>query len=430
MSEQQHQITELENGLRIISEKFDHVRSVAVGIMMGVGSRNESPGQAGLSHFLEHLLFKGTDRISSPEIDAFFDGIGAEVNASTDKEVTTVYARFLDRNLEKALDVMSDMVMRSTFPDIDSERQVVIEEIAMYEDEPSDKVHEILGDCVFGDTPLGRPIIGTAEVVGSVSVPDIAAYRDSQYVPGNIVVAAAGSVDHDRLVELVKQAGFDRPGREPGFDAAPADEGPRVGFFQKDTEQVHITLGARGLRRDDDRRFTLTLVDSILGGSMASRLFQEVREKRGLAYAVYSYSGYYRDAGQLGMYVGTRPDRVEEALATIGTELHRIAEDPATPEEFARVKELVKGKTALAMESPMGRMSQLGRNLLLDVPILSLDEIEERIEAVTVDDMRELAGELYDPKRFSAAAVGPDEDAFRRALEPINPELVAAGAAA
>ncbi len=428
MSDQQHQITTLDNGLRIISETFPHVRSVALGIMMGVGSRNEAPDQAGLSHFLEHLLFKGTDRISSTEIDVFFDGIGAEVNASTDKEVTTVYARFLDKHLEKALDTMSDMAMRSTFPDIDSERQVVIEEIAMYEDEPSDKVHEILGGCVFGDTPLGRPIIGTAEVVGGVSVPSISAYRDSQYVPGNIVVAAAGSVDHEKLVELVKQAGFDRAGSEPGFDEAPVDEGPKVGFFKKDTEQVHITLGARGLARADDRRFTLTLIDTILGGSMASRLFQEVREKRGLAYAIYSYSGYYRDAGQLGIYVGTRPDRVEEAMATIGVELHKIAEDPATPEEFARVKEYVKGKTALSMESPMGRMSQLGRSLLLDVPILSLDEIEERIDAVTMDGMRAMAAEFYDPSQFSAAAVGPDEDTFRRALEPVNPQLVTAAA--
>ncbi len=428
MTEQQHQITELDSGLRVISERFDHVRSVAVGIMMGVGSRNETPSQAGLSHFLEHLLFKGTDRFSSSEIDVFFDGIGAEVNASTDKEVTTVYARFLDRHLEKALDTMSDMVMRSTFPDIDSERQVVIEEIAMYEDEPSDKVHEVLGGCVWGDTPLGRPIIGTADVVGSVSVPEIAAYRDAQYVPGNVVVAAAGSVDHDKLVELVRASGFDREGTEPGFDTAPADAGPTVDFFQKDTEQVHVTLGARGLQRADDRRYTLTLIDTILGGSMASRLFQEVREKRGLAYAVFSYAGYYRDAGQLGMYVGTRPDRVEEALATIGTELKRISQDPATPEEFTRVKEYVKGKTALSMESPMGRMSQLGRSLLLDVPILTLDEIEAKIDAVTIDDMRELAAELYDPKRFSAAAVGPDEDAFRKALEPVNPELVATAA--
>lgn len=298
----------------------------------------------------------------------------------------------------------------------------------MYEDEPSDKVHELLGDCVFGDTPLGRPIIGTAEVVGNVSVPSIAAYRDSQYVPGNIVLAAAGSVDHDKLVELVSRSGFDRAGSEPGFDAAPTDDGPAISFFQKDTEQVHITLGARGLKRADDRRFTLTLIDTIFGGSMASRLFQEVREKRGLAYAVYSYSGYYRDVGQLGMYVGTRPDRVEEALATIGTELHRVAQDPASPEEFARVKEYVKGKTALSMESPMGRMSQIGRSLLLDVPILSLDEIEAKIDAVTIDDMRELAAEFYDPARFSAAAVGPDEDTFRKALEPVNPRLVATAA--
>ncbi|MBJ7348038.1 MAG: insulinase family protein, partial [Thermoleophilaceae bacterium] len=330
MTDQSHQITQLDSGLRIITENIPRVRSVAVGIMMGVGSRNETPEQAGLSHFLEHLLFKGTDRIGSTEIDQFFDGIGAEINASTDKEVTTVYARFLDKHLEPAFSTLSDMAMNSTFPDIDSERQVVIEEIAMYEDEPSDKVHEILGHGVFGDTPLGRPIIGQAEVVSSVTVPEIAAYRDAQYVAGNVVIAAAGSVDHDKLVKLATDAGFNRTAAAPGFEDAPSDAGPTLGFFQKDTEQVHISLGARGLPRGDDRRYTLTLINTILGGSMSSRLFQEVREKRGLAYAIYSYAGYYRDAGHLGLYVGTRPDRVSETLEVLSNELARLVEDPAS----------------------------------------------------------------------------------------------------
>ncbi|MFY9488916.1 MAG: pitrilysin family protein [Solirubrobacterales bacterium] len=430
MSEATHQITTLDNGLRVVTENFPRVRSIALSVMIGVGSRNETYEQAGLSHFLEHLLFKGTDRYSSLDIDELFDGIGAEINASTDKEVTTVYARFLDKHLEKAFDVMSDMVMRSTFPDIDSERQVVIEEIAMYEDEPSDKVHDILGTTVFGDTPLGRPIIGRAEVIGEVTIPEIAAYRDAQYVPENIVIAAAGATDHEKLVALARDAGFDRTGDAPAFEAAAAAPEPTCGFFEKDTEQVHVAFGAPGLVRGDDRRFAMTVLNTIFGSSSSSRLFQEVREKRGLAYAVYSYSGYYRDSGQIGMYVGTRPDRVSEAMEVFGNELQRLVEDPASPEELARAKENVKGRTALSMESPMGRMSQIGANTLFGTPIYTLDEIEQRVDAVTVDDLRALTQEFYAPTRFSVAAVGPSEADFRPALAPVNPDLVAAGAAA
>jgi predicted Zn-dependent peptidase len=428
VSEATHQTTTLPNGLRVVTEEIPRIRSIALSTMVGVGSRNETNDQAGLSHFLEHLLFKGTDRHSSLDIDQLFDGIGAEINASTDKEVTTVYARFLDRHLERAFDVVSDMVMRSTFPDIDSERQVVIEEIAMYEDEPSDKVHDLLGTTVFGDTPIGRPIIGRADVIANVSIPEIAAYRDAQYQPENIVVAAAGAVNHDELVELAKNAGFDREGAPPSFVPAGNDHSASFGFFEKDTEQVHVAFGAPGIVRGDERRFAMTILNTIFGSSTSSRLFQEVREKRGLAYAVYSYSGYYRDTGQLGMYVGTRPDRVSEAMEVMGNELNRLVENPASDDELARAKENVKGKTALSMESPMGRMSQIGASTLLDVPIYSLDEIERRVDAVTVDDLRALAQEFFDPSRFSVAAVGPSESDFRRTLGSVNPELVEAAA--
>jgi predicted Zn-dependent peptidase len=428
VSKATHQTTTLPNGLRVVTEEIPRIRSIALSTMVGVGSRNETNDQAGLSHFLEHLLFKGTDRHSSLDIDQLFDGIGAEINASTDKEVTTVYARFLDRHLERAFDVVSDMVMRSTFPDIDSERQVVIEEIAMYEDEPSDKVHDLLGTTVFGDTPIGRPIIGRADVIANVSIPEIAAYRDAQYQPENIVVAAAGAVNHDELVELAKNAGFDREGAPPSFVPAGNDHSASFGFFEKDTEQVHVAFGAPGIVRGDERRFAMTILNTIFGSSTSSRLFQEVREKRGLAYAVYSYSGYYRDTGQLGMYVGTRPDRVSEAMEVMGNELNRLVENPASDDELARAKENVKGKTALSMESPMGRMSQIGASTLLDVPIYSLDEIERRVDAVTVDDLRALAQEFFDPSRFSVAAVGPSESDFRRTLGSVNPELVEAAA--
>lgn len=430
MAESKHRITTLDNGLRIVTEHFENVRSVALSIMIGVGSRNEELDQAGLSHFLEHLLFKGTDKYSSSDIDEFFDGIGAEVNASTNKEVTTVYARFLDRHLEAAFDHVAEMVAKSTFEDIDAERQVVIEEIAMYEDEPSDIVFDLLGRRVFGDTPLGRRIIGTEEVVGGVSVERIAAYRDSQYVPGNLVIAVAGAVDHDQIVELAKAFGFDRPGDVPAFDAATAPQAPTLGFFKKETEQVNVALGAPSIARSDDRRFAFMVLNTIFGSSTTSRLFQEVREKRGLAYSVYSYNQLYRDTGEIGLYVGTRPDRIAESIEIFARELGHLCEEPATPEEFTRAKENLKGRTALSMESPMGRMMQLGGSVLFDVPILSLDEIEERIEAVTVDDLHAITSEFYVPTRFNVAAVGADEDTIRRALEPLNPELAAAPLAA
>jgi len=401
---------------------------VALGFWVRTGSRDESPAQAGLSHFLEHLLFKGTDRFSSLEIDETFDAMGAEVNAGTSKETTSVYSRFLDRHLERAFDVLSDMVLRPSYPDIDSERQVVIEEIAMYEDEPSDKVHDVLGAAIFGEHPLGRPIIGRAEVVGSVPVPDIAAYHDARYVPGNLVVAAAGSIDHDRLVALVDSAVGDGASPVPIADPqpAPADGRPRLCFHTKETEQYHLCLGAPGLSRADDRRFALRVLDTILGGSTSSRLFQEVREKRGLAYAVYSYASQYLDSGQVGLYVGTRPDNVAEAMEVIGRELRRLCEEGVTEAELDRARENVKGRTTLATESTSARMNRLGSSLLTGVPILTLDEVLARIDAVAIEDVRALAVELFDPARMSAAGVGASEDAFRSALEPVNPELLAA----
>ncbi len=422
------QITTLPSGIRVVTERVPSVRSVALGFWVRTGSRDESPAQAGLSHFLEHLLFKGTARFSSLEIDETFDAMGAEVNAGTGKETTSVYSRFLDRHLDRAFDVLSDMVLRPSYPDIDSERQVVIEEIAMYEDEPSDKVHDVLSTAIFGDHPLGRPIIGRAEVVGAVPVPDIAAYHDARYVPTNLVVAAAGSIDHDRLVALVDGAlnggagGVELARPEP----SPQATAPQLQFHTKETEQYHLCLGAPGVARGDDRRFALRVVDTILGGSTSSRLFQEVREKRGLAYAVYSYASQYVDSGQVGLYVGTRPDNVAEAMDVIGTELRKICDEGVSEAELDRARENVKGRTTLAMESTPARMSRLGSSLLMDVPLLTLDEVLARIDAVTREDVHALTAELFDPSRLSAAGVGASQDAFRKALESVNPQLAAA----
>jgi predicted Zn-dependent peptidase len=421
-----HKLTELDSGVRVVTEETPSVRSVALGFWVRVGSRNETVEQAGISHFLEHLLFKGTARFSSTEIDQIFDGLGAEINAGTGKETTSVYSRFLDQHLDRAFDVMADMVLRPSYPDIESERQVVIEEIAMYEDEPSDKVHDVLSSAIFGDHPLGRPIIGTAEVIANVPVPDIAAYHDGRYTGPNLVVAAAGRVEHERLVEMVSQACAAGPGQPNAVEAAHADSAPTVRFHQKQTEQYHLCLGAPGLSRSDDRRFALRVLDTILGGSSSSRLFQEVREKRGLAYSVYSYASQYVDSGQVALYVGTRPDRVGEAMEVIGDELRKLQDSSITEDELVRAKENVKGRTVLAMESTLARMNRLGSSVLMGVPLLSLDEIVATIDAVSLEDVTTLARDLFHPERLSAAGVGGDEDTFLSALEAVNPTLLAA----
>jgi predicted Zn-dependent peptidase len=417
-------LTTLDSGVRVVTEAMPSVRSIALGFWVRTGSRDEGREQAGISHFLEHLLFKGTDRFSSREIDEAFDAMGAEVNAGTGKETTSVYSRFLDGHLERAFDVLQDMVLRPAYPDIESERQVVIEEIAMYEDEPQDKVHDVLAEAIFGDHPLGRPIIGRAEVVSSVPVPEIAAWHDGRYVAANIVVAAAGNVEHDRIVELVGSAvGGARPGPPPA--TSPDGVVPALRFFRKDTEQYHLCLGGPGIPRGDERRFALRVLDTILGGSTSSRLFQEVREKRGLAYAVYSYVSHYADSGQVAVYVGTRPDNVAEAIDVIGNELRRLHEDGVSDEELERARENVKGRTVLSMESTLTRMNRLGSSVLMGVPLMTVDEVLAAFDAVTKEDVTALARELYRPDRISAAGVGADEDAFRAALEAVSPALAA-----
>src|SRR6478672_1558397 len=302
---QDWRLTELDSGERIISERLDHVRSAAVGYWIGAGSRDEEPAEAGVTHFIEHLLFKGTERFSALEIAEIFDGLGGELNAATSREHTLVYARIPDHHLATAVDVMSDMVFAPAFAELDSEREVVLEEIAMYDDAPQELVHDLIAEAVFGDHPLGRPVIGTAEVIASIPRDAIAHYHDAMYVPGNIVVAAAGNIEHDRLVELVTR-GLERravatgshPNVRPPLVATPA---PRLRFQQKDTEQYHVCLAAPGISRSDRRRFAASLLDAILGGSASSRLFQEIREKRGMAYAVYSFVSQYTDTGQIGV---------------------------------------------------------------------------------------------------------------------------------
>ena len=407
------------------------VRSVSLGFWIGTGSRGEAESEAGLSHLLEHLLFKGSSKYASLEIDQIFDGMGAELNAGTGKETTSVYARVIDEHVERAFDVMADMVFHPTLDDIDSERAVILEEIAMYEDDPQEKVFDVLGEAVFGDHPLGRAIIGRAPVIAETPAHEIAAFHAGRYTPGNIVIAAAGAIEHDALVELARArvpAGAEARGpRLPAVVPSPAADGatPSRRFERKDTEQYHVCLGGHGPSRHDDRRFALRVLDTIFGGTSSSRLFQEIRERRGLAYSVYSFSSAYQDGGQVGLYLGTRAENLAEAMSVVASELRRLREQPATDDELQRAKENLKGRVLLALESTGARMGRLGSELLAGLPLLSLDEVVARIDAVTMADLQQLADELWAPERLSCAGIGPDEARLEAALEPLVPAAAA-----
>ncbi|MGH2867446.1 MAG: M16 family metallopeptidase [Solirubrobacteraceae bacterium] len=421
-----HRLTTLESGVRIVTEAMPSVRSVSLGFWVGTGSRYEADPQAGLSHLLEHLLFKGTAKYGSLEIDQIFDGMGAELNAGTGKETTSVFARVIDDHLADAFDVMADMIFRPTLTDLDSEREVILEEIAMYEDDPQEKVFDLLGEATFGDDPLGRAIIGTADVVSKTPSADIAAFHAARYTPANVVIAAAGAVDHDEFVRLAAER-VPSPARTAGSppSAAPLrlPEGARRSFERKDTEQFHVCLGASGLSRHDDRRFALRVLDTVFGGTSSSRLFQEVREQRGLAYAVFSFVSSYQDTGQIGLYVGTRGENLKAALAVVGTELVRCVEEPATADELQRAKENLKGRVVLSLESTGARMSRLGSEVLAGARLMPIDEAIERIDAVSHQDLIDLSRELWAPERLSAAGIGPDQGRFDDALAAVAPEL-------
>jgi predicted Zn-dependent peptidase len=409
-----------------VTEEVPSVRSVALGLWVRTGSRNETPAQAGVSHFLEHLLFKGTERFSAIEISERFDGLGASINAATGKETTHLHARFLDEHTEEVFDLLAEMLLAPTYPEIDSERDVVLEEIAMYEDEPQDRVHDFLADAVFGEHPLGRRVLGEAEVIASIPIPEIDAYHLARYTGADIVVGAAGHLDHERIAELAQRLVSPPEGGNGAGPAVEPDGEARLRFYEKDTEQYHICFGAPGLKREDERRYALAVLDSIFGGSTSSRLFREVREKRGLAYSVGSYNEQYTDSGLVATYVGTREDNVEEACAIIGAELARLRSEPVSEEELARAKENVKGRLVLSSESTAARMTRISRATLFGLPIDGLDEMLAKVDAVSVDELTGLAAELYGAERLSAACVGRGEDCFRKALAPVSEALVAA----
>ena len=338
-----------------------------------------------------------------------------------------------DEKLEIALDVMAEMVFQPVFAELETEREVVLEEIAMVEDTPSELVHDLLSEAVFGDDPLGRPVIGTAEVISTVDEPTIAAYHRSMYVPGNVVLAAAGNLEHERLVELVERSVAKLPSARPnqrivrGPLVSPPPPGLRFG--RKETEQYNVCLGAPGISRSDKRRFAASLLDAILGGSASSRLFQEIREKRGMAYSVYTFLSQYTDTGQIGVYVGTREENLATCLEITAEQIADVAAGNLREAELERAKDNIKGRIMLSMESTSNRMSRIGKSLITDTELLSFERIMAEVDAVQPEAVCGLAALLLAPENLSAAGIGPSEERFLEAVARINPALVERAAA-
>ena len=396
-----------------MSEQVPGVRSVAFGVWVGVGSRDERPSLHGASHFLEHLLFKGTKRRDALEISSVMDAVGGEMNAFTAQEYTCYYARVLDADLALAVDVVTDLVTSSviTASDVEVERGVILEEIAMHDDDPSDVVHDAFAEALWGASPLGRPVIGTVDSIEGLSRSAIAGFYRRRYDLPQMVVAASGALDHDVLVRLVEQAfgprlaGSAGPAPRRATDRAPTSYA-RVHALPRRGGQTHLVLGTTALRRDDPQRFALSVLSAALGGGMSSRLFQSVREERGLAYSVYSYADAHADTGLFGVYVGCAPGKVGQVLELVRAELADVAEHGVRDEEVRRSQGSLRGSMVLGLEDTGSRMSRLGKAELVHEHVLTPDEVLQRIAAVTPDDVRAVARDVL-TRPLSLAVLGP-----------------------
>jgi predicted Zn-dependent peptidase len=410
--------TVLPGGLRIVTESVPTVRSVTVGVWVGVGSRDEAPSLAGASHYLEHLLFKGTRRRDALDISAAIDAVGGEMNAFTSKEYTCFYARVLDTDLPLAVDVVGDLVTSSVIrsADVDAERGVILEEIAMHEDDPTDMVHDQFAQVLFGGGALARPVLGTVSSIETIGRSAINGYYRRRYRPQDMVVAVAGNVDHAHVVRLVKKA-FGAAGMLDGDAEPTAARGGRllttsrgVRVVRRTTEQANVVLGGPGVARTDERRFALGVLNAALGGGMSSRLFQEVREKRGLAYSVYSYHAQYADTGMFGVYAGCVPRKVDDVLAICRDVLDKVAAAGITVEELERGKGQLRGSMVLGLEDTGSRMSRIGKAELVYGEQLSVDDVLARIDSVTLDEVTDVAADVLSATP-TLAVVGPfDED--------------------
>jgi len=410
--------TVLPGGLRVVSEAMPGVRSVSVGVWVPVGSRDETPALAGTSHFLEHLLFKGTATRSALDIASAMDAVGGEFNAFTEKEHTCFYATVLDRDLPLAVDIIADVVLNATITaqDVDVERSVVLEEIAMRDDDPADLVHDEFAAALHGDTPLGRPILGSVESIAGLTRRQIAGYYRRRYAPDAMVVSVAGNVEHADVVRLLRRA-FDAH-LEP--DHAPAPRRPsRIDVTDlpvrtthvvgEDSEQANLLLGVHGVTRHDPRRWASGVLSAALGGGMSSRLFQKIREQRGLAYSVYTFNTGYSDSGQFGVYAGCQPGKADEVLGLMIEELDAVAHGSLTAEEIARGKGQMRGSIVLGLEDSGSRMSRIGKSELAYGDIMGLDELLQRVDAVTPADVAAMAADLLSRPRC-LTVVGPFGD--------------------
>ncbi len=402
------QTTTLDNGIRVLSEEMPHLRSVAIGCWIDTGSRDERPAEAGASHFLEHLLFKGSDRYTAADIAARFDEVGAESNAFTTKEITAFWARLRDADLPLGLHLLGEMTQRPAFrlADIDAERHVVLEEINMNEDDPADTAYEQFSTAMWSGHPIAEPILGTRESILGMDQATIADYWRRRYAPETMVVAAAGHVSHDDLVGLVATEFGSWTGTSDEHDRREPQERRAVSVRTRDTEQAHLVIGGLGLATDDKRRFAFILLDHVFGGGMSSRLFREIREERGLAYAVQSFRMPFRDSGAWGVYVGTTPHQTQQVLDLIAAEIAKIAEDGIEAGELDRAKGFAQGSLALSTEDAASRMMRLGRAEISGVEHLDLDEAVARFDAVTLEQVLDVARETLAGPR-AIGAVGP-----------------------
>ena len=414
--------TVLPSGLRIVTEEERSVRSAAFGIWVNVGSRDETVSTAGASHFLEHLLFKGTKRRSSLEISSAIEAVGGETNAFTSKEYTCFYARVIDKDLPLAVDVISDLITSSVVKadDVDAERKVVLEEIAMRDDDPSDLIHDLFLERYYGDTPLGRPILGTVESIKGMDRSTVFNYYQKRYQPEDLVVAVAGNIKHKSVVAMVEDAlskddFLDQPRKNYKVRSSPKIKVPGKGkviLLDRKTEQAHIVYGVPGVARDDKRRFALSILSSALGGGMSSRLFQEIREKRGLAYSTYAYSQQFAGSGVLSFYVGCKPEKAEESIKIIQSILHDVADNGLTQEEISRAKGAVSGSLVLSQEDTGSRMSRIGKSELVYGQVMSFDQILQEIADVTPEQIKEIARQSL-PISPTLAVVGPFRSASK-----------------
>jgi predicted Zn-dependent peptidase len=405
--------TVLEGGLRVVTEEVPGVRSAAFGIWVGVGSRDEGPAEHGASHFLEHLLFKGTGKRDALEISSVMDAVGGEMNAFTAKEYTCYYARVLDADLPLAVDVVTDLVTNARVApdDVESERGVIVEEISMHDDDPGDVVHDAFAEALFGEHPLGRRIIGSVESVEALSHQAIEGYYRGRYAAQDMVISAAGNIHHEHVVALVAEA-FGSLSAAPPHGLRVSDAPARLsGVVVEDrpTEQAHLVLGTHALPRDHDLRWALSVLNTGLGGGMSSRLFQEIREKRGLVYSTYSYVSAHADAGMFGVYAGCAPARVEEVLRIARAELAAAAEKGLTDEEVDRAKGAMRGSLVLGLEDTGAQMSRIGKAALVHGEVLTVDDLVARIDAVTPDDVR-AAADLVLSRPLSLGIIGPFPD--------------------